>query len=170
VIVALIVAMDETGGIGGGGSLPWHLNADMKQFRQRTQGHHLIVGRKTFLSIGRALPGRAMVVLSRSDIPPASDYQVAHSLSEALQLAAAAGEQEAMIGGGGEIFSQSLPFASRIYRTLVRTNAACDVFFPTLAETDWVEYDGVEIPQDDKNQYPFRLSRLERKTPPLSYE
>src|SRR5512139_3630480 len=108
--ISLIVAMDEERGIGKGGKVPWHLKADLQRFKALTMGHHLIVGRKTWESIGRPLAGRVMVIITRSPVyrpENCPDCVVVDSLDAALEVARQAGEQEAFIGGGGEIFAQA---------------------------------------------------------------
>ncbi len=131
-IVSIIVAMDEVGGIGKNGGLPWHLSADLKNFKALTMGHHLIDGRKTYELIGRALPGRTNLIVTHDRNFSAPGCLVAYTLNDALALAEKNGETEAFIGGGGEIFAQALPLAQRIYLTRVHTRAECDVFFPPV--------------------------------------
>ena len=125
-IVSLIAALDEAGGIGKDGGLPWRLSADLRRFKALTMGHHLIVGRKTYVSIGRPLPGRTLIVLTRDPTFAAPGCLLAASLEQALALAGRRGESEAFIGGGGEIFAQAMPLAGRLYLTHVHTLAACD--------------------------------------------
>ena len=161
--VSFIVAMDEEGGIGKGGKLPWRLSSDWRLFKRITMGHALIMGRKTFESIGRPLPGRRMVVLTRNPDYLAPDCQVLHSLEDALEYATALGEDQAFIIGGGEIFAQALPLARRIYLTRVHTRAGCDVFFPPFDLADWVEVERQEFPADDRNQYAFSWTILDRR-------
>jgi dihydrofolate reductase len=154
--VSLIVAMDEERGIGKDGRVPWHLSADLRRFKALTMGHHLIVGRKTWVSIGRPLPGRKLVIVTRSRSYQSQDCPecaVVHSLEAALELARQAGEVEAFIGGGGEIYAQALPLADRIYLTQVHTRAGCDVFFPELDLAGWVEIERQEQGADIINGY-----------------
>lgn len=164
-IISLIVAMDRTGCIGKDGGLPWRLSADLKLFKRFTMGHHLIVGRKTWETIGRPLPGRRMIVLTHQreyapvDCP---DCAAANSLEDALNLARAAGENEVFIGGGGEIFTLGLPYADRIYWTEVHTSNGCDVYFPEVNFRDWVEVARMEQTADDRNEFPFTFHLLER--------
>jgi dihydrofolate reductase len=132
VIVSIIVAMDEAGGIGKAGGLAWYESGDLKNFKALTMGHHLIVGRKTYQSIGKALPGRTTVIVTRTLNFSVEGCLVTHTLEEALVLAEQSGENEVFIGGGGEIFSLALPRAQRIYLTRVHTLADCDVFFPQV--------------------------------------
>lgn len=162
-IISLIVAMDKRRGIGIKGRLPWRLSADLKRFRELTMGHHLIVGRKTFESIGKALPGRTMIIVTRDRDYRFEGCLAAHSLAEAIELAQAHGEVEAFIGGGAEIYAQSLPIADRIYLTTVDAEIEADVFFPEWDQRKWAEQKSIEIPADDKNQYPSTFKLLTAK-------
>ena len=108
-IRSIIVAMDERGGIGLNNRVPWHIPADLRRFKALTMGHHLIVGRKTYESIGRVLPGRTMIIVSRSKDYRAEGCWVVSSLQGALRLAEEGGETEVFIGGGGMIYAQALP-------------------------------------------------------------
>lgn len=165
-LVSLIVAMDEARGIGKDGRVPWRLSADLRRFKAVTMGHHLIVGRKTWESIGRPLPGRKMVVITRNpDYQPENcpDCVVVNSLQAALDFARQAGEEEAFIAGGGEIYAQALPLADRIYLTTVHTRAGCDVFFPPFDPAGWVEVERLEQGAEGDNQYAFTLQGLVRQ-------
>jgi dihydrofolate reductase len=121
--------------IGADGRLPWHLPADLRRFKAATMGHHLIMGRSTFESIGRALPGRTSIVLTRDPDATFPGALVAHSLPEAI--AAAAGDPEVFIVGGEEVFRSALPIADRILLTEIALDVAGDTVFPELAPGDW---------------------------------
>ena len=162
-IISLLVAMDERGGIGMDNRLPWHLSADLKRFKALTMGHHVIMGRKTYASIGRPLPGRIMVIITRSPDYWAEGCQVVHSLEESLDLARQAGETEAFVIGGGQIFAQALPLAERIYLTRVHTVAEADVFFPEFDERDWSIQTVSEVPADEKNQFSTTYMVLDKR-------
>jgi dihydrofolate reductase len=162
-LISLIVAMDEERGIGKNGKVPWHLSADLRRFKALTMGHHLIVGRKTWESIGRPLPGRKMVIITRNPgYRPENcpECEVVNSLKAALEVARRAGEDEAFIGGGGDIFAQALSLADRIYLTTVHTRAGCDVFFPVFDREEWVEMERHEQGAGEGNEYPFTLQGL----------
>ena len=161
-IISLVVAMEENRGIGQDNRLPWHLSADLRLFKQHTIGHHLIMGRKTYDSIGKPLPGRTTIVLTRNLAFYLDGVLIAHSLNEALSLARQAGETEAFIIGGGEIFAQALPMADRIYLTRVHAQVFCDTFFPKLDPTDWEIRQEFYQPANEKNDYPFTFQLLER--------
>jgi dihydrofolate reductase len=166
VIVSLIVAMDLRRGIGADSRLPWRLPADLKRFRELTLGHHLIVGRKTYESIGRPLPGRTMIIVTRDESYAAPDCLVAHTVEDALELARARGETEAMVGGGAEIYAQTLARADRIYLTLVHAEVAADTYFPALDESQWNEAAAEHHAADGKNPYPMTFKVLVRAAPP----
>ncbi len=152
-IISLLVAMDERDGIGQDNRLPWHLSTDLKRFKALTMGHHILMGRKTYESIGRPLPGRVNVIITRSPDYQAEGCLIAHSLREALSLAELAGESEAFVIGGGQIFAQALPLADRIYLTRVHTLSEADVFFPEFDLKEWSIQATSEVLADDKNQF-----------------
>lgn len=161
--ISLIVAMDNNRGIGKAGRLPWHLPADLKLFKQITMGHHLIMGRKTWESIGRPLPGRTMIVLTHQP-----DYQpdgciVARSLDEGLDIALRNGEEEVFVIGGAQVFTQALPIADRIYLSRVEGVFEADASFPEIDLTDWALLERVAYPADDNNPLAFTFEILERE-------
>jgi len=161
--ISLIVAMDERRGIGWKGRLPWHLSADLKRFKELTMGHHLVVGRKTFESIGRALPGREMIVITRKKEYQAEGAQAAHSLGEALELVQKSGESEVFIAGGGAVFAEALRIADKIYLTRVQAVAEADTFFPDFDLEGWEEQVVGTHPADEKNDYAFSWAVLVKK-------
>jgi len=165
VIISLLVAMDEKRGIGVNNRLPWRLPSDLKRFRALTMGHHLIVGRKTFESIGRSLPGRQMIIVTRQAGCQAEGCLIAHSVEGAVNLARARGESEVFICGGAEIYAQALPFAQRIYLTLVHAEVEADTFFPEWDEEMWVEEKVSHHEADEKNQYPSTFKLLLKREP-----
>jgi dihydrofolate reductase len=152
-IISLIAALDDKGGIGRDGGLPWHLPADLKRFKTLTMGHHMLMGRKTFQSIGKPLPGRTNIVVTRNKAYQTDGVVVAHSLDEALAIAERNNETEVFIIGGGEIFRQSLPLADRLYLTRVHTDSDSDVFFPQLGQ-NWTSISSEHFPADEKNEFP----------------
>jgi dihydrofolate reductase len=164
VIVSIIAAMDRKRGIGVDNKLPWRLSADLKRFRELTMGHHIIVGRKTFESIGRPLPGRRMIVVTRDRNYKADGYDLAHSVEDATRLARERGESEAFICGGAEIYAQSIGIVDRMYLTFVDAEVAADTFFPEFDEREWSELESVYRPADEKNQYPFTFKLLVRRS------
>lgn len=159
-IIALIVAVDEQGGIGYRGELPWKLSADLKHFKKLTMGHHLIMGRKTYQSIGKPLPGRTMIVLSRDEGFQAEGCLVAHSLEEGLALAEDRGEDQVFVIGGSSVFQASLPLADELFLTLVHTSVQADTFFPPFDESRWQVIGESFQPADENNQYPHTYFHL----------
>jgi len=162
-LISAIVATDQNGLIGDQGQIPWHLPADLKFFKRTTLHHHLIMGRKTFASIGRPLPRRHTIILTRDPYFAVSGAQVAHHIPEALSLAYEAGETEAFIGGGGEIYKQSMDLWDRVYLTRVGTQASGDTYFPTLPPTDWVCTSERPGTVDEKNKLPHTFFIYERR-------
>ncbi len=162
-IISLIAAMEKRRGIGLKNQLPWRLSADLKRFRALTMGHHIIVGRKTFESIGKPLAGRQMIVVTRNESFAADGCFAAHSLEEAIGLARARGESEVFICGGAEIYGQSFALADRLYLTLVDAEVAADTFFPAFDEQKWMERESAFHPADEKNQFPFTFKLLIRE-------
>lgn len=154
--------MDETRGIGLKGRLPWHLPADLKRFKSLTMGHHLIMGRKTFESIGRPLPGRTTIIVTRDQSFQPEGCLVAHSLETALEFARLDLENDVFVIGGAEIFVQAIELADRIYLTKVHSSLPADVYFPEFAAADWLETDSEHHPADEKNHYPFTFKILAR--------
>lgn len=162
-IISLIAAMDEKRGIGKAGKLPWRLSSDLKRFRELTMGHHLIVGRKTFESIGKPLPGRQLIVVSSQAGFRADGCLVTGSIEDALVLAQERGETEVFVIGGAEIYTQTLDLADRVYLTQVHAEVDADAFFPPLKPEAWTTTQTSFQPADEKNQYPFTFKMLERK-------
>ncbi|MEM7540303.1 MAG: dihydrofolate reductase [Pseudomonadota bacterium] len=158
--MSLIVAMTPARVIGVGGQLPWHLPADLKRFKSLTMGSPILMGRKTHESIGRALPGRRNIVISRQ-----VDYQAPEcDVFSALQVAirSCASEPEVFIIGGEALYREALGQAHRIYLTLVRANVAGDVFFPKLEPSVWEETVVAEMSADANHAYPYCFKVLNR--------
>lgn len=162
--LSAIVAVADNGVIGRNGELPWRLSADLKRFKQLTLGHHLVVGRKTFDSIGRPLPGRHMVVLSRREGYSPAGIAVVPTLAAALDLARAAGDDEVFLGGGGQIYRLALPQIDRIYRTRVHTALDGDTYFPELAAGEWTVTRSEEFEADERNSYRATFEVVDRSS------
>lgn len=162
-IISLIVAMDERRGIGKAGGLPWRLSSDLKRFRELTMGHHLVVGRKTFESIGKPLPGRQMIIVTRNETYRRDNCLIAHSVEDAVQMAKDRGETELFICGGAAIYAGALCVSNRLYLTRVHATVDADVFFPDIDESAWIEKESESHAADEKNQYPFTFKLLEKK-------
>ncbi len=134
--IAMIAAVARNGVIGDGDRMPWHLHEDLAHFRTTTMGHTLLMGRRTFEAIGRVLPGRRHVVITRDRSWHHGDVEVAHSFEEALALA---GPTEVFVAGGGQIYRLGMPYAQRLVITQVHVDAEGSVTFPPIAPREWVE-------------------------------
>lgn len=161
-ILSLVVAMAENNVIGKNGTMPWHLPADLRHFRAVTTGKSVIMGRKTYESIGKPLPNRRNLVISRTPDFSALGCEVVTSLDQALQ--ACAGEAEVMIIGGGQIYAEALPRAQRIYLTRIQARIEGDTTFPDLTPSQWREVKRTMTPPDGKNAYACAFTVLERVT------
>lgn len=135
--ISIIVAIAENNVIGINNQLIWHLPNDLKRFKEITMGHHMIMGRKTWESIGRALPGRTTIVVTRNKDFKPQGALVAHSLEDALEMAKA--DNEIFVVGGGELYRQALPLANKFYLTRVHQSYEGDTFFPEIDMNQWVE-------------------------------
>jgi dihydrofolate reductase len=162
-LVSLIVAMAQNGVIGRDNALPWRLPEDLKRFKAFTLGKTLLMGRKTYESIGRPLPGRANLVLTRDSGWQAPGIVVVHSVEEAL--AGAAGSELVAIGGA-EIYRLVLPFARRIYLTHVHADVPGDTYFPDFDPTQWADVECRAHPADEDHAYPMTFVTLERRNSP----
>jgi dihydrofolate reductase len=160
--LSLIVAADQNNGIGLNGQLPWRLPDDLKRFKQLTLGHHLVMGRKTYESIGRPLPGRTTIVVTRQVNYRPEGVLCAQGIDDALELARSRGESEVFCCGGGELYRQMLPLADCIYLTRVLANVTADVYFPQWSDGDWKMVDELHHPADAKHIYPFIFFSYQR--------
>jgi dihydrofolate reductase len=165
-ILSIIAALDDGRGIGIKNQLPWHMPGDLRRFRMLTMGHHLILGRKTYQSIGKPLPGRQMIVLSRNTEFDVVDGQVVSTLEEALQVAREAGESEAFISGGADIYQQALPLVEKMYLTRIHTTSQADVFFPEFDSQEWQKICEQTYPADQENPFVYTFTYLIRKISP----
>ena len=146
--------------IGAGGGIPWHLPDELKRFKRLTLGHHIIMGRRTWESIGRLLPGRTTVIVTRQRGYPAPGARVVHSLDDAI--AASGADDELFVIGGAELYAQALPRAERLYLTVVDADIAGDVFMPDYAPGDWQAVSSDSFPADERHRYPYRCTVYER--------
>lgn len=162
-IVSSIVATAKNSVIGHNNQIPWYLPADLKFFKKMTQHHHIIMGRKCFESIGNPLPNRTNIIVTRSPFFIVTGCIVAHSIDEALQIAADNDETEAFIIGGGEIYNQSIDYWDKIYWTEVDIEPAGDVFFPKLNMEEWKLQSKECHEVDEKNEHAYCFNIYERK-------
>jgi len=158
-IISLIAAMDRNRLIGSENTLPWHLPADFKHFKEVTLGKPVIMGRKTFESIGRPLPGRKNIVVSRNGFQ-ADGVESAASIADALNLVS--NEDEVMIIGGANFYEQMIGRAQRMYLTHVDAACTGDAWFPEVNEEDWNVVDSFHVNADEKNNYSFDVITYER--------
>ena len=163
-LVSLIVAMARNGVIGRDNALPWRLSEDLRRFKAATLGKPILMGRRTFESIGQALPGRTNLVLTRDPEWTAPGAVVAHSLEAAL--AAAAGAAELVVIGGAQIYRLVMPFARRMYLTHVHADVPGDTYFPDFDPTQWLDVECIERAADERNTYPVTFVTLERRGAP----
>ncbi|WP_203363807.1 dihydrofolate reductase [Bacillus sp. REN10] len=161
-MISFIWAMDQNGVIGKDNQLPWRLPEDLKFFKETTMGHPIVMGRKTFESIGKPLPGRENVILTRDRHYEAEGCTVVYSVEELVQKAEQ--EDELFITGGAEIFRLMLPFADRLYVTVIEESFDGDTYFPN--ELDWEDWELVSATpglKNEKNPYDYQFRIYEKK-------
>ena len=162
-ILSLIVAADENNAIGVNNTLPWHLPEDLKFFKRTTLGKPVIMGRKTYESLGKPLPGRTNIVLSRGNMELPEGVVLCRTLETAIAHAEALNAEEAMVLGGGEIFRQAASLVDRMYITRVHTRIeGADTFFPAVDHTHWTLKFQEEHKADEKNRYDYTFETYER--------
>jgi dihydrofolate reductase len=159
-MISLVVAMARNRVIGRGNALPWHLPEDLKHFKAVTMGKPVLMGRRTFASIGRPLPGRTNLVLTRSTAWTAPGAVVVRSIDEALERVSGVSEVAGI--GGAEIFRMLIPMATRIYLTRIDADIDGDTVFPPLEGSEWVQADCRKFAADERNAYDLTFVTLER--------
>jgi dihydrofolate reductase len=159
-MISIIAAMDENRLIGSNNDLPWHLPADLQRVKQLTTGHSIILGRKNYESIGRPLPGRKNIVITRNPGFEAPGCVVVNSIEAALE--AAAGD-DVFIFGGARIYEQMFDLAERMYLTKIHATFKGDTWFPEYDSTDWQEIEHQDFNADQKNPYDYSFITLEKK-------
>lgn len=159
--VSVIAAVAENGVIGKSNALPWHLPTDLKHFRRLTTGHAVIMGRRNYESIGRALPDRTNVVVTHRTGFDAPGCVIAHTLGDAF--AACRQGDEVFVIGGADIYAQTLGSAEKLYLTRVHAAVAGDVFFPPVDWSAWRETGRVRYEPDERHQYPYSFLTFERR-------
>ncbi|MDG2013124.1 MAG: dihydrofolate reductase [Pirellulaceae bacterium] len=160
--ISLIVAFSENSVIGFEGDMPWRLSADLKRFKRLTMGHPMIMGRNTYESIGRLLPGRTTIILTRNGQYEVPGALLASDLEQALELASA--DEEIFVVGGGQVYQHALPLADRIYATRIHVELPGDTHFPKIDWEQWKLVESTAHESDEKNQYPFTFENYVRKT------
>lgn len=157
----LVAALDRNGAIGRGNTLPWHLPDDLKRFKARTLGHPVLMGRRTAESIGRALPGRTNLVLTRSAVAPYAGQVPVSSLHHALGQV---GDQPLIVIGGAEVYALALPHADELWLTRVATEVdQADAFFPAIDPGSWRETARASHPADERHAHTFEYVDLVRR-------
>jgi dihydrofolate reductase len=163
--ISIIAAVAENGVIGREGQLPWRLSDDLRRFKQLTMGHTIIMGRRTWESIGRALPGRRTVAVSRKpDFRTSVDcVETATDLDKALAIAKEAGDEEAFIVGGAELYRESLSRADRLYLTRVCAAVDGDTYFPNIEWSNWQLVESENHDANEKSDYDYRFETYDRR-------
>ena len=158
-MISVIVAVAENGVIGDKNTLLWHISEDLRNFKRVTSGHPVIMGRKTFDSLGRPLPNRTNVVITRQNLE-IEGCEVVHSLEEALSLFSP--EEEVFVIGGAQIYAEALPLADRFYLTRVHHAYEGDTSFPKWNENEWSLMESERFERGEKYEYPFTIEIYER--------
>lgn len=158
--ISLVAAVARNGAIGLHGELPWHLPDELRHFKQVTLGKPVVMGRKTFEAIGKALPGRQNIVISRNPRFSAVECEVASSLQQARALAVG---PEVMVIGGGDLYRMALPEASRMFLTVVDCEPEADTWFPTWQESEWRLVGSVSHPADSEHAFSFEMQEWLRR-------
>ena len=159
-MVTIVVAISENNAIGKNNQLLWYLPADLKHFKNITTGHTVIMGRKTYDSVGKPLPNRRNIIITRQDIT-IEGCEVVKSIEDALALST--GEEEVFIVGGAEIYKQSIHLTNRIYLTIVHQKFDADSFFPEINYDEWQQTEREDHQPDEKNKLPYSFITLERR-------
>ncbi|HVE72699.1 MAG TPA: dihydrofolate reductase [Thermoanaerobaculia bacterium] len=161
--LSLLAALSTNNVIGRDNQVPWRLSTDLKRLKAMTMGHHVILGRKTYESVGRPLPGRTNVVITRQESYAPEGVTVVHSLEEAVRVAERNGDDEAFLLGGAEIYAQAMHRADRMYLTRVHAEVDGDTWFPEFDDvSEWQLTDSEHFDADEKNEYPFSFLTYER--------
>ena len=158
--LSLIVAMAKNRVIGNNGAIPWRLPNELQLFKRLTMGHHIIMGRKTWESIGRLLPGRTTVIVTRQSNYAVPGAIIAHALADAIALCT--NDDEIFVIGGAELFREALPTADRLYLTVVDTTPAGDTFMPDIDMAEWQAVSSENHSADEKHAHAYRFSIYDR--------
>lgn len=158
--LSLIVAMAKNRVIGADNKIPWHLPNELRMFKSLTMGHHIVMGRRTYESINRLLPGRSTVIVTRQSGYSVPGAIVAHSIPEALD--ACRGDDEIFVIGGADLFRETLPIADRLYLTVVDAEPAGDTFMPPFEEAEWRKSSSQSFNPDEKHAHAYRFTVYDR--------
>lgn len=159
-MISIIFAMDSKGTIGKDNRLPWHLPADLAYFKKTTLGHTVIMGRKTFESVGRPLPGRCNVIITRDKNYKREDCVVLNSIEEVIEYCS---DKDVFIIGGADIYTKLFPYTDKLYITLIEASFEGDAFFPEINYDEWKLVSRTKGPRDEKNPYDYDFLVYERK-------
>lgn len=159
--ISIIVAKGKNNEIGKDNQLLWKLSDDLKLFKKTTVNHSIIMGRKTFESIGRALPKRRNIIISRNTDLTINGCEVVHSVEAALELCK--DEKEIFIIGGGNLYTQTLPLTNKLFLSEVDGNFEAEVYFPEIKEEEWMLAHSEQFPRNEKNEYSFTFRKLVRR-------
>lgn len=160
-ILSIIVAMAKNHTIGANNALPWHCPEDLKHFKKLTMGHHIIMGRKTLDSIGRPLPGRTTVVITRNPELKIDGCIMAHSLEEAIAVCAV--DKEVFVVGGAELYAQALPLAYTLHLTEIQQDVAGDAHFPDIKHEEWEEISREKHHQETPQPLEYHFVTYQRR-------
>ena len=162
--ISIIVAKAKNNVIGKNNQLVWHLSGDLKHFKKTTAGHPIVLGRKTFESMGKPLPNRTSIVITRNkEYSVPEGHYVAHNFTDALNLAQSKDLGQVFVLGGAEIFEMSLPWVDELIITEVDASPDGDTFFPSLNYSHWEKISEEEFHQDEKNEYNYSIVIYKRK-------
>jgi dihydrofolate reductase len=160
---SIIVAKTVNHVIGQTNQLPWHLPKDLQHFKRITMGHHVIMGRKTFASIGKPLPGRKLIIVTRNLDYQAEGCTIVQDISTALAAAEQAGETEVFIAGGGSVYRETLALTDKIYLTGIKAKIEGDTFFPAISSNEWKEVKRIHHPADAQHLYAYDFVELVKR-------
>ena len=160
-MLTIIAAVAKNNALGKNNDLIWHLPADLKRFKEITLGHHIIMGRKTFESLGKPLPNRTTIIITRNPDYIAPGCIVVNELTEAIK--AAAEDENPYILGGAEIYKQAMSYADILDLTLVHESFDADVFFPNIDMSKWTEMSRRDFKADEKNKYDYSFVQYKKK-------
>jgi len=162
-IISAIVAASKNWVIGKNNEIPWYIPNDLRYFRRMTLGHHIILGRKNYESIGKPLPKRTNLIVTRDTNFEAPGCLVVHSVEEAIAIAKKNKEEELMICGGGQIYAQTMPLVEKLYFTEIEAVVDGDVYFPEIDESEWDLISTERNQADDRHEYGYNFMIYERK-------
>lgn len=163
-MISLLVAMDKNQVIGLNGDMPWHLPNDLKYFKEKTMDNTIIMGRKTFESLGRVLPNRYHIVITKNkDLVLPNEIDIIYDMAEVFELNNNHPDKELFVIGGGKIFEQVLPHADRLYITLINEEFNGDVYFPSFNKENWELTSDIKGIKDERNPYDYHYLQYDRK-------